>query len=125
MGMATVLQRPTQRRNRSRPLGQSRKQLVPLVLQRENARPLMSRTQTHEDWVVCELVKILEDHIGMPILCIAAAKNVDTVSFFAAAGWTPEDLDSMFRAVGLAALDADRKSTRLNSSHPSISYAVF
>src|SRR3712207_7804317 len=28
-------------------------------------------------------------------------------------------------AVGEAALDADRKSTRLNSSHANISYAVF
>src|SRR5438128_6203660 len=34
-------------------------------------------------------------------------------------------IDEAFRAQGLVDVAADRKSTRLNSSHGSISYAVF
>src|SRR3712207_8598461 len=48
-------------------------------------------------------------------------------------GWTPEDIKAMraqkvlFRchAFEAACADLDRKSTRLNSSHANISYAVF
>src|SRR5207249_7514812 len=40
---------------------------------------------------------------------------------------TPQDFDIllMVESKNMAALDKDRKSTRLNSSHVSISYAVF
>src|SRR3712207_7663712 len=42
------------------------------------------------------------------------------------AGWLGEELRWVARALGdVRDLDVDRKSTRLNSSHANISYAVF
>src|SRR5438876_8527898 len=40
-------------------------------------------------------------------------------------GLTPELRARLLAAYGQTELEVDRKSTRLNSSHPSISYAVF
>src|SRR3712207_7963290 len=42
-----------------------------------------------------------------------------------AANWEPRNVRRTSRGVGLKSEAADRKSTRLNSSHANISYAVF
>src|SRR3712207_6981564 len=47
---------------------------------------------------------------------IAALKDGDTVTF---------DIENRTLSVDLDAAELDRKSTRLNSSHANISYAVF
>src|SRR5690348_5467249 len=71
------------------------------------------------------------------VAAIAAASADSGVTIYAATGiWlTPEfSLDPLIPALEIAArlgaeqflaVGKDRKSTRLNSSHPSISYAVF
>src|SRR5689334_24854167 len=53
----------------------------------------------------------------------AAAIAVDTHN--AAAGWNKALLDNAACPSGALVYEGDRKSTRLNSSHSSISYAVF
>src|SRR5690348_17965883 len=61
-------------------------------------------------------------HDALPISAEGVEVGDEVVLGAAAAvahGGTVVDLDGQARAV------ADRKSTRLNSSHPSISYAVF
>src|SRR5690348_17379325 len=67
------------------------------------------------------------DLVGARSVAVGAARAVEEMRRVEHEKVEPGDLDSMDRS--LAALQqrvlVDRKSTRLNSSHPSISYAVF
>src|SRR5438876_3069145 len=63
------------------------------------------------------LIKDRSSPVAMPMLTTARASRITSRS-------TPEGLEPSANR-SAAARNADRKSTRLNSSHPSISYAVF
>src|SRR5690606_41742051 len=66
-------------------------------------------------------------HDALPIYLQGYAKKAAKAAFFvpAALGGGVRRLDDGEEFLRIAALLADRKSTRLNSSHVKISYAVF
>jgi hypothetical protein len=67
----------------------------------------MSRTE-RTDTVVCELVKIIEQYLGEPVLMLVTAKAVDTCGFYMAAGWEDPDVDLMFEVVREALHNASK-----------------
>src|SRR5690606_40075742 len=78
--------------------------------------------------IACSLISVLTT------LGIILVLSIDTIKFFAEVSffsfitdtqWTPLFADKHFGILPLLTGTIDRKSTRLNSSHVKISYAVF
>src|SRR5256884_4174814 len=92
-----------------------------------NANGLFEVIHQQRRAIVLGLVDELALPSGSHILEIGCGAGLTTIAL-AQRGFTVQAVDTVDRMVALtrqAATEADRKSTRLNSSHGYISYAVF
>src|SRR2546430_7647266 len=66
-----------------------------------------------------DVIRRVRDAVRVPVVAYQVSGEFSLIKAAAARGWIDE------RAAVLETLTGDRKSTRLNSSHSQISYAVF